>query len=50
MSEWRTGEGLDVPLARADSYLYGVKSAQRAEHGIEPGDGEYAAGALLPSM
>jgi diguanylate cyclase (GGDEF)-like protein len=45
VSEWQTGESLDVPMACADGYLYGVKSAQRAERA----EGEYRAGALLPS-
>jgi diguanylate cyclase (GGDEF)-like protein len=49
VSEWQTGESLDVPMARADGYLYGVKSAQRAEQSAEQVEGEYRAGALLPS-
>jgi hypothetical protein len=31
VSEWLPGESLDAPMARADRYLYGVKSAQRGE-------------------
>jgi len=31
VSEWLPGETLDAPMARADRYLYGVKSAQRAD-------------------
>ncbi|HEV3319961.1 MAG TPA: GGDEF domain-containing protein [Solirubrobacteraceae bacterium] len=47
VSEWQTGESLEVPMARADGYLYGVKSAQRAEQAAEQAEGEYRAGALL---
>jgi diguanylate cyclase (GGDEF)-like protein len=49
VSEWLTGESLDVPMARADGYLYGVKSAQRAEQSAKQAEGEYRAGTLLPS-
>jgi diguanylate cyclase (GGDEF)-like protein len=49
VSEWLTGESLDVPMARADRYLYGVKSAQRGEQVAERLEGEYLAGALLHS-
>lgn len=31
VSEWLPGESIDAPMARADRYLYGVKSAQRAD-------------------
>ncbi len=31
VSEWLPGESIDAPLARADRYLYGVKSSLRAE-------------------
>ena len=31
ISEWRSGETLDQAMARADGYLYDVKSAQRDE-------------------
>jgi diguanylate cyclase (GGDEF)-like protein len=48
VSEWRSGESLDAPLVRADRYLYGVKSARRAQASESP-DGEYVAGALLSS-
>jgi diguanylate cyclase (GGDEF)-like protein len=48
VSEWRPGESLDAPLARADRYLYGVKSARSGEATDSP-DGAYAASALLPS-
>ena len=48
VSEWRSGESLDAPMARADRYLYGVKSAQR--EGIVPAsDGEYLARRALLS-
>jgi diguanylate cyclase (GGDEF)-like protein len=50
VSEWHTGESLDAPLARADRYLYGVKSAR---HGgvAESSDGSrHVAGALLSSI
>jgi diguanylate cyclase (GGDEF)-like protein len=49
VSEWLTGESLDVPMARADRYLYGVKSAQRGEQVTERVEGEYLGGALLHS-
>lgn len=50
VSEWLPGESLDAPLARADRYLYGVKSTQRGEHAAAAADGEYVSGgALLPS-
>lgn len=49
VSEWQSGESLDVPMARADGYLYGVKSAQRVERAVEQAEDEYRAGALLPS-
>ncbi len=49
VSEWRTGESLEVPMARADGYLYGVKSAQRAKYSAEQAERGYRAGALLPS-
>jgi diguanylate cyclase (GGDEF)-like protein len=65
ISEWRSGESLDAPMARADRCLYGVKSALAGRDTPEPGkpgdatepgepgepaDGEYIArGALLPS-
>lgn len=49
VSEWLTGESLDVPMARADGYLYGVKSAQHGQRAVEQAEGEYLAGALLPS-
>ena len=49
VSEWLPGERLDAPMARADGYLYGVKSAQRAERSPEQAEDEYRAGALLPS-
>ncbi len=49
VSEWLSGESLDVPMARADRYLYGVKSAQRGEHTVGPADGEYVAVTPLPS-
>jgi diguanylate cyclase (GGDEF)-like protein len=48
VSEWRPGESLDAPLARADRYLYGVKSARRDETSEAP-EGAYVASALLPS-
>ncbi len=59
VSEWRSGESLDAPMARADRYLYGVKSAQRRDllagtGEDEPDDGDaddaeaLARGALLP--
>jgi diguanylate cyclase (GGDEF)-like protein len=51
VSEWRTGEGLDTPLARADRCLYEVKSARRVQgEASEASDGQYAAGALLSSI
>jgi diguanylate cyclase (GGDEF)-like protein len=61
VSEWRTGERLDAPMARADRYLYGVKSAQRGEPpaetagtgtgAVEVADSEpIARGALLSSL
>jgi diguanylate cyclase (GGDEF)-like protein len=59
VSEWRTGERLDAPMARADRYLYGVKSAQRGDAPAETADtGDdkvadaepIARGALLPSL
>ncbi len=50
VSEWLGGESIDAPLARADRYLYEVKSAQRGEHVADGADGERAApGVLLPS-
>jgi diguanylate cyclase (GGDEF)-like protein len=50
ISEWHSGESLDVPMARADRYLYGVKSTQRGDM-AERSDGEYLARrALLPSL
>ncbi len=50
VSEWRTGESLDVPMARADRYLYEVKSAQRGELAQAAEDEQLArGGALLPS-
>jgi diguanylate cyclase (GGDEF)-like protein len=49
VSEWRTGESLDVPMARADRYLYGVKSAQRDEVASAVESEQLARGALLPS-
>jgi diguanylate cyclase (GGDEF)-like protein len=49
VSEWLTGENLDVPMARADRYLYGVKSAQRGDV-AQVAEGELATRAtLLPS-
>jgi diguanylate cyclase (GGDEF)-like protein len=49
VSEWRTRESLDAPMARADRCLYGVKSAQRGD-GAQAVEGEQLArGALLPS-
>lgn len=48
VSEWQTGESLNAVLARADGYLYGVKSVRRGEASESP-DGEYVAGALLSS-
>ena len=52
ISEWLSGEGLDIPMARADRYLYGVKSELGAKHTAESPDAEYevARGALLPSI
>jgi diguanylate cyclase (GGDEF)-like protein len=58
VSEWRSGESLDAPMARADRYLYGVKSAQRndgiaalaAGNGDEADAGPRARGTLLPSI
>jgi diguanylate cyclase (GGDEF)-like protein len=49
VSEWLIGESLDAPMARADRYLYGVKSAQRGKQAAERLEGEYLAGALLHS-
>ncbi len=50
-SEWLPGESLDVPLARADRDLYGVKGTLRGVQDTEAADGEYVArGALLPSI
>lgn len=49
VSEWRTGESLDVPMARADRYLYGVKSAQRGDVAPAAEGEQLAHGALLPS-
>ncbi len=56
VSEWLPGEDLDAPMARADRYLYEVKSAQRGDAGTASasadanGDGDYvASAALLPS-
>ncbi len=55
VSEWLPGEPLDAPMARADRYLYDVKSAQHdgvadGVDGVDGADGEYiAGGALLPS-
>jgi len=50
VSEWLHGEPLDAPMARADRYLYEVKSAGRGDTAV-PADGEYVArGALLPSV
>jgi diguanylate cyclase (GGDEF)-like protein len=49
VSEWLTGENLDIPMARADRYLYGVKSAQRGDV-AQVAEGELATrGTLLPS-
>jgi diguanylate cyclase (GGDEF)-like protein len=55
VSQWLSGEGLDAPMARADRYLYGVKSALGGAGGLGGGDAseatddEYVAnGALLP--
>ncbi|HEY2537685.1 MAG TPA: GGDEF domain-containing protein [Solirubrobacteraceae bacterium] len=50
VSEWRSGESLDAPLARADRYLYGVKSTRREEGIASSPDDVYVAGALLSSM
>ncbi len=52
VSEWLPGEALDVPMARADRYLYGVKSELGAKHTLESPDTEreVARGALLPSI
>lgn len=51
-SEWLAGESLDAALARADRYLYDVKSAQRGD-GAAPAAGaesaEGAEGEYLPS-
>lgn len=47
VSEWLVGEGLGAPIARADRYLYGVKSAQRAGVSIAPEAGGEPA--LAPS-
>lgn len=52
VSEWLHGEPLDAPMARADRYLYEVKSAGRGDAAV-PADGEYVASsgaALLPSI
>jgi diguanylate cyclase (GGDEF)-like protein len=50
VSEWRSGESLDMPMARADGYLYGVKSSQRADAAVEADESERVARhALLPS-
>ena len=50
VSEWRTGESLDAPMARADGYLYGVKSARGSETSeSSPPDRDYVAAALLSS-
>jgi len=50
VSAWLPGESLDAPMARADRYLYGVKSALSRESAVDAGDGEYVARrALLPS-
>ena len=49
VSEWRPGERLDAPMARADRYLYGVKTAQRGNV-AQAGEGEQLfRDALLPS-
>ncbi|MGA8364504.1 MAG: GGDEF domain-containing protein [Solirubrobacteraceae bacterium] len=50
VSEWRSGENLDAPLARADRYLYGVKSIRREEAMVSSSDDGYIARALLSSM
>ena len=59
VSEWLAGESLDAALARADRYLYDVKSAQRGYSPAETAgasadevaDAEpIARGALLPSI
>jgi diguanylate cyclase (GGDEF)-like protein len=50
VSEWLHGESLDAPMARADRYLYEVKSVQHGDAAV-PAAGEYlAGGALLPSI
>lgn len=51
VSEWSSGESLDAPLARADRYLYGVKSArcEEAAGASSASDDGYVAGALLSS-
>lgn len=49
VSEWRSGESLDAPLARADRYLYGVKSARREQAIASLSEEDYVAHALLPS-
>jgi diguanylate cyclase (GGDEF)-like protein len=50
VSEWLGGESLDAPMARADRYLYGVKSAQRDDAAQEIDAEHLARGALLPSI
>ena len=59
VSEWLGGESLDAPMARADRYLYGVKSAQRGAgaalaagaESAESAESEYISStALLPSI
>ncbi len=49
VSEWLGGERLDVPMARADRYLYGVKTAQRGQQAQAPEGEPRTHGALLPS-
>jgi diguanylate cyclase (GGDEF)-like protein len=50
VSEWLSGESIDAPMARADRYLYGAKSAQRGELLDAAAGGEpIAPGALLTS-
>jgi diguanylate cyclase (GGDEF)-like protein len=51
VSEWLPGESLDVPMARADRYLYGVKSAQRRGEALDAAedDSSLAPSAVLAS-
>jgi diguanylate cyclase (GGDEF)-like protein len=43
VSEWRSGESLDAPLARADRHLYEAKSAtSQRRRDVDEADGEHA--------